>query len=172
MNNMKIIKAAFERKVKLMKRKPDIGKGIVKTKIGLTKGLTCKIEEGNWNLIADMGKNSGGSETGPTPGTYGRAAFGSCLAITYMMYASKMNVAISFLEIEVEVDYDARGMYGFDNVFPGYHEVRYNVKVESSASDKALLAVLDKADQHSSYLAVFGKEQKVKRTIQIIKNKP
>ena len=167
MKNKKSIKEAFERKEKTMQRLPSVGKGSVTTKINVIDGTTCQIEEGDWKLIADMSEKNGGKNEGPTPGTFGRAAFGSCLAMTYIMFASKMEVAIESLEIEVQVDYDARGMYGFEDVKPGYSEIRYNVKVESAASEQELMKVLDKADKHSSYLDVFANGTKVKRTVEL-----
>jgi len=167
MKNKKSIKEAFERKEKTMQRLPSVGKGNVTTKINVIDGTTCQIEEGDWKLIADMSEKNGGKNKGPTPGTFGRAAFGSCLAITYIMFASKMDIAIESLEIEVQVDYDARGMYGFEEVKPGYSEIRYNVKVESAASKQELMKVLDKADKHSSYLDVFANETQVKRTVEL-----
>jgi len=165
MKTSETIKEAFERKEKAMRRKPSIGLGGVTTKIRVTDGTTCEITEGDWKLTADMSEKSGGKNKGPTPGTYGRAAFGSCLAISYILYASRMNVPIENLEVEVQVDYDARGMYGFENVRPGYTEVRYLVQVESPASEEQLMEVLDRAEKHSSYLDVFANETPVKRTV-------
>jgi uncharacterized OsmC-like protein len=169
MKTKEAIKKAFERKEKAMQRLPSVGKGSVTTKISVTDGMTCKIQEGDWTLTADMSDINGGNNEGPTPGTFGRAAFGSCLAITYIMFASKMNISIENLKVEVQVDYDARGMYGFDNVRPGYSEVRYIVKVESPASKQELMKVLDKADKHSSYLDLFANETQVTRTVELNK---
>ena len=109
MKTKQSIKEAFERKEKAMQRMPSVGKGGVTTKINVKDGMTCEIQEGDWKLIADMSEKNGGNNKGPTPGTFGRAAFGSCLAITYIMFASKMEVQIENLEVEVQVDYDARG---------------------------------------------------------------
>ena len=171
MKTKQSIKETFERKENAMRLKPYVGKGSVTTKINVVDGLTCEIQEGAWKLIADMSKQSGGEGKGPTPGTFGRAAFGSCLAMTYIMYASKMAVPISDLEVVVQVDYDARGMYGFEDVSPGYSEVRYHVKVESPAPEEALMKVLNKANVHSSYLNVFGEKQEIKHQIEIVKTK-
>jgi uncharacterized OsmC-like protein len=163
------IKVAFDRKKEVLTRMPSAGLGSVTTKINVKDGTTCEIREGDWTLVADMSEKNGGNNAGPTPGTFGRAAFGSCLAITYIMYASKMNIPIDDLEVEVQVDYDAKGMYGFENVRPGYTEVRYTVKVKSPAAEEELLKLLDIADKHSSYLDLFANETKVTRTVEINK---
>ena len=169
MKTKQSIKEAFERKEKALVRMPSIGKAGVTTKIQVTNGMTCQIQEGDWTLIADMSEKNGGNNRGPTPGTFGRAALGSCLAITYIMYASKMNVPIENLEVEVQVDFDARGMYGIEDVRAGYSEVRYTVKVESPVSEEEIMKVLDKADKHSSYLDLFANETKVTRAVELTK---
>jgi uncharacterized OsmC-like protein len=171
MKTKQSIKEAFERNENAMQRMPNIGLGGVTTKIKIKDGTTCEINEGDWTLTADMNPKSGGNNKGPTPGTFGRAAFGSCLAISYILYASKMNVPIENLEVEVQVDYDARGMYGFDEVRAGYSEVRYIVKIESPASEETLMNMLNKADKHSSYLDIFVNETPVKREVEFINNK-
>jgi uncharacterized OsmC-like protein len=167
MKTKKSIKEAFEKKENLLNRLPSVGKGGVTTIIHVKDGTTCEIQEGDWRLVADMSEKNGGQNQGPTPGTFGRAAFGSCLAITYMMYASKMEIPIENLEVEVQVDYDARGMYGIEEVRAGYSEVRYCVRVESPSSEAELMAMLDKADKHSSYLDLFANETPVIRTVEL-----
>ncbi len=171
MKTKRYIKDAFERKERAMQRFPSIGKGMVATKINIKDGLTCQIEESDWTLIADMSEKSGGRNAGPTPGTFGRAAFGSCLAITYMMFASKMGIPIENLDIEVQVEYDARGMYGFEHVRPGYSKVLYNVKIKSPASEDEIIALLDIADKHSSYLDLFANKTSVTRSVELLKSK-
>ena len=169
MKTKESIKEAFQKKEKTMQRMPSVGKGSVTTKINIRDGMTCEIQEGDWKLTADMSEKNGGNNEGPTPGTFGRAAFGSCLAITYIMYASRTDIPIENLEVEVQVDYDARGMYGFEDVRPGYSEVRYTVKVQSPASEEELMKLLDKADKHSSYLDLIANETQVKRTVELNK---
>lgn len=162
------IKSILDRKARLLAAKPAVGQNTVTTKIRLQEGLTFGIEEGNWNLTADLSPKSGGKDLGPTPGTYGRAALGSCLAISYMMWAARLEVPIDSLEVEIQVDYDARGMYGVsDEVTPGYLEVRYTVFVESPAPEAEILNLLDTSDRCCSYLDVFARPQSINRTVLI-----
>jgi uncharacterized OsmC-like protein len=113
----------------------------------------------------------GGNSTGPTPGVYGRAAFGSCLAIGYMMKAASMNIPIHSLEVEVQADYDDGALFGTSDNKPGYLQVRYIVTVESDAPEQSIIAMLDDADQHSPYLDVFSRAQDCKRELHILSPK-
>jgi uncharacterized OsmC-like protein len=121
--------------------------------------------------VADMPGSIGGNAQGPTPGVYGRAALGSCLAIGYMMTAAKMNIPITTLEVEVQADYDDGALLGTTKVSPGYLEVRYIITIESESSEEDILKMLDDADRHSPYLDVFSHSQNCKREVHIHSSK-
>jgi len=159
------IRTAIERNARAIGLRPSLARGSARTKVRVTSGLTCEIEEGRFRLVADMHEKHGGEDLGPTPGVYGRAALGSCLAIGYMMFASMRGVEIDALEVEIEADYDARPELGMTDEQPGYERVRYTVSVESPASEEEVMRVLDETDAHSPYLAVFSKPQVMERAV-------
>ncbi len=161
------IKAAFERNERALTRRPMLGQKTATTVVRVIAGLKCEVEEGPWKLIVDMGENRGGSGAGPNPGVLGRGALGSCLAMGYIMWAAKLDVTIDDLEVTVHADMDVRGEFGLAEVPAGYLEVRYNVKVSSPASSEEIMRVLDLADQHSSYFDIFGRAQKLVRSVSL-----
>jgi uncharacterized OsmC-like protein len=171
MTSQEKIKEAVSRSTKALSLKPSLGLGTGISKTKITNGLRCEITEGNHKLIADMPESVGGNATGPTPGVYGRAAFGSCLAIAYMLKASAMNIKINALQVDVQADYDDGALFGTSSAPPGYLEVRYTVTVESDAAEEEILQMLDMADKHSPYLDVFSREQKCTRDVRIISSK-
>src|SRR6188474_712065 len=154
MTSQQKIKEAVSRSTKALALKPSLGLGTGISKARITNGLSCEITEGNYKLIADMPESVGGNASAPTPGVYGRAAFGSCLAIAYMMKASAMNIKIDSLEVEVQADYDDGALFGTSAAHPGYLEVRYTVTVESDAAEDEILQMLDIADKQSPILDV------------------
>lgn len=161
------IREAFERNAKALGLRPSVGQGTAVTRVSVCDGFACKVEDGPWQLTVDMAEKSGGTNTGPNPGVLGRAALGSCLALTYVMWAAKLGVPLDALQVEVQADYDARGYHGVGNVRPGYNEIRYVVRVASKAPDEEVLRMLDAADAHCDYLAVFSEPQKVRREVQL-----
>ncbi len=161
------IKQAFERSVKALSLRPSLGKGTGISKVKIT-GLTCEVEEGPWRFTADMPEQVGGNAKGPTPGVYGRAALGSCLAMGYMMYASHKNIDIRSLEVEVQADYDDGALFNEIDVPPGYLDVRYTVTVDSDAPEETIIQLLNEADKHSPYLDVFSRAQQCSRQVNII----
>ena len=165
---MERIRRAFERSARALTLRPALGRSTGVSRTRVRQGLTCDIEEGSWKLVADMPEQAGGSAAGPTPGVLGRAALGSCLAMTYMMHAAKLGVPISALEVEVQADYDDGALFGVNDAPPGYLEVRYVVTVESSAAAADVRRVLDEGDAHSPYLDVFARAQPCHRTVRIV----
>ena len=171
MTSQQKIKEAVNRSIRALSLKPSLGLGTGISKTRITNGLTCEITEGKYKLIADMPESVGGNASAPTPGVYGRAAFGSCLAIGYMMQASALNIKIDSLEVEVHADYDDGALLGTSSAPPGYLEVRFTVTVESDAAEDRILQMLDIADKQSPYLDVFRREQKCTRDVNIISSK-
>ena len=169
MSDMEKIRLAFERSHKALSLKPSLGLGTGISKTRIVNGLTCEVTEGPWKLQADMPEGAGGNAAGPTPGVYGRAALGSCLAIGYMMRAATKNIAINSIEVEVQASYDDGPLFGStSDVPPGYTEVKYIVTIESDASEEEIILLLDEADEHSPYLDVFARGQHCTRQVNII----
>lgn len=161
------IGTAFREVATAFGNKPELGIGTETSVTTVIDGLRCEVREGDWTLSVDMPEAAGGSETAPTPGILGRAALGSCLALTYMMWASKEGIEIERLEVEVQADFDEGAIFGTSAGPAGYSEVRYRVSVQSSADEVDIVRVLDEADRHSPYLDVFSRPQRLVRQLDI-----
>jgi uncharacterized OsmC-like protein len=162
------IRTAFERCARALTLRPLFCRSTGVSRARIRHGLTCEIEEGPWNLTADMPVQAGGDGTAPTPGVLGRAALGSCLAVAYMMHAAKLGVPITALEVEIQADHDDGALFGVSDAAPGYLEVRFQVIVESAAPERDIVRVLDEGDAHSPYLDVFRRAQVCSRSVRIV----
>lgn len=156
------IKTAFERSARALALRPGVGQGTAVTTVRVGDGLTCEIDDGPWQLTADLGAKAAGADAGPNPGILARGALGSCLAMSCVRWAAVLGIPIAALEVEVQADYDARGEYGVTDDPPGYTDVRYVVRVESEASDADVQHLLDVVDARTSILDVFRRPQKVR----------
>jgi len=157
------IRTAVERTARALSSSPESGRGTAKTRVVVRQGTKCEITEGPWRLTTDLAPEYGGHAEGPLPGTLGRAALGSCLASTYVTWASRLGVPIHGLTVEVEADYDARGELGLGDVSPVYREVRCVVTVETDAPERDVCEVLRAADEHCVHLQVFSHPVRVVR---------
>jgi uncharacterized OsmC-like protein len=163
-------KAALQRSLKLIEANPTIGRGTAVTKVTLHPGLACDVEDGPWKFSAGMTEKYGGSNAGPNPGVFGRAALGSCLAIGYGMWAARLDIPIRSLTVEVRARYDVRGEFAVDDsIRPGYLDIVYVVTVDTDAPDADIQRWLDAADAHSSLLDDFRNPVPVSREVRIIR---
>ena len=162
------IKNKFERTRKALTLKPSLGHDTGVSKTRIISGLTCETKEGDWVFKTDMPKQVGGNGTASSPGALGRAALGSCLAIGYMMWASKLDIKIDSLEVEIEADYDDGGLFATSDSPPGYLEIRILVKIKSPASSDEIENVLKMGDTHSPYFDVFSRAQSCIRKVELI----
>ncbi|WP_296705857.1 OsmC family protein [Algoriphagus sp.] len=167
MKEQKEIKTKFLRTQKALRLKPTLGLGIGISKTRIISGLSCESREGEYVFHTDMPSQVGGNGTGPTPGVLGRAALGSCLAMGYMMWASRLDVIIDSLEVQVEAHYDDGALFETSDSDPGYSEIQYIVKIKSPASKKDIDHVLNEGDKHSPYLDVFSRAQKCVRKVEL-----
>jgi len=156
MADAKAFKTIYERNSRALKLKPSIGQGTATTTVRVRSGMTCDIEDGSWKLVADEMPGDGGAGLGPDPGVLTRAGLGSCLAIGYVMWASVLDIPLDAVEVTVESDYDALGMYGIDDsVPPGWPAVRYTASISSPAPEEKVRELVEYADRHSSVLDII-----------------
>lgn len=167
MKEQEDIKSKLDRTNQALTLKPSLGLGTGISKTRIIKGLSCETREGEWVFKTDMPKQVGGYGTASTPGALGRAALGSCLAIGYMMWASKLDITIDSLEVEIQADYDNGGLFDTSDSTPGYSEIRYLVRIKSPASPDEIENVLNFGDKHSPHLDVFSRAQSCVRQVEL-----
>jgi uncharacterized OsmC-like protein len=163
------IKTTLERNAKAVSLRPAAGQGTAVTRLRLAEGLTCEIQDGPWKLAVGMTQKYGGDNSAPNPGVLGRSALASCLALSYAMWAARMNVPLASLEIEIQADYDVRGELGVSpDVRPGYAAIRYIVTVGSSAPEAEVMLMLDASDRCCSWLDNISHPVDVRREVRIL----
>lgn len=168
MSDPQTIKEAFERNRKAVELRPSLGQSTALTKVRVHNGTTCEIESGSKKLVCDIGKTEGGNDAGPGPGILERAALGSCLAMGYSQRAAVLGIPVDKIEVDVESEFDARGMLYIDDRPPGFEALRYKVYIESPASEEEIMRIIDDTDQHSPVLDDFKRPIPVEREVEII----
>lgn len=158
---------ALARRRAIVEARPGRALGTAVSRVTIGDGYTCEAREGDWEVVIDLPEPWGGSDCGPNPGVFGRAALGACLAMTYRRWAVHEGLPIHRLEVEVEADYDARGELGVSDVTPGYLAARYRVRVESPAPADEIRRVFDLADSRCPYLAVWRSPIETVRELEI-----
>jgi len=159
------IKRLFERTQRALRERPYVGLKKATSTTRVVDGTTCEVSEGKWSFVVDLSEKIGGNGRGPDSGVFGRAAFGSCAAISYMQWAAIMGVTIDSLEVTVETDADATGYFDIADVPAGYLRARNLVRLESPDPADVVLEVLDKGDKHSPYHDLWSRALEIERTV-------
>lgn len=168
----KTIKEAFERNQKAVELRPSLAKNTVVTKVRLFDGTTCEVEHKHWKFKVDIGTSEGGNDAGPGPGILERGALGSCLAIGYSQRAAVLEIPVDRIEVDVESDFDARGMLFVNDRPPGFDALRYKVYIESPASEEEIMQIIEEVDKHSPVLDDFRRAIPVERKVTIKSTEP
>jgi len=148
------LKALFDRKARVMARRPAFARGTAQARISLGEGLACDVEHQERRLLVDEAASEGGGGTGAPPDDLMRASIGASLAIGYRVWGARLGVAIDAVELEMTCEYDLRGQLGVaDDVTAAWQSVRFDVTIASNAPEEAIRRVVDTADRHSPMLA-------------------
>ena len=164
---IELIKTAFERNGRAMELRPGLGQKTAVTRVRVIEGVHCEAEEGRWKMAADASDKSGGTAQGPDPGFIVRSALGTCLAMGYVMWAAHLDVPISNVEVEIHADFDVRGQHDVAGISPGYSEIRYLVRIESTAPEADIQRMVETADRASMVGDVFRRAHTLVRNLTV-----
>ena len=109
----------------------------------------------------------GGTNQGPNPVEVVLSALGACQEITYRLYADKMEIPVTGVEVEVLGEIDLCGFFAVDdNVRPGYTDITANVKIESTASDEDIQRLIEAVDAHCPVLDIISNSTPVEINVE------
>jgi putative redox protein len=164
------IRTALERTRRAIELRPGIALGTMTTSTRLEEGLRCVSRNGDWSFEIDEPSSVGGDNSAPSPGVYGLGALTGCVAMAIKNEAVLSYVSVTSVEVDVEADYDDRGMYhmdGVNGVKPGFQEFRLSIDVESSAPDEKIREIVENALKTDTWFNVFTHKQKVSTDITV-----
>lgn len=162
------INTAWQRSVRGLAKRPQLGKVTRSVTARMTDGLTCAIEAEAHRLLADQPEVAGGNDRGLPPSLYLEAALASCLAIGYRQRFAATGLPVSAIEVQVTATIDVAGQYGLDDSKLGFDgPVTYAVRVDSPTADEEVLKVLDWVDAHSPLTNILRKPVELRRELQL-----
>jgi uncharacterized OsmC-like protein len=149
------LKDLYERKARALHRRPELARGAGYTRVRLPEaGLACQVDDGDLQLPVDLAPADGGTGTAATPHDLMRASLGACLAMDYRLWAARLDVPIGSVEIDLTVEFDARGALLADSeIRPGWRRLTCAVTIHSGASRADVARVVDVANARCPVLA-------------------
>lgn len=165
------IRNAWERSVRGLTKRPELGKLTRSVTARLTVGLTCSIEAEGHQLLADAPEIVGGNDRGASPTLLLEAALASCLATGYRMAFAARGLPVSGIEVQVTGSFDVCGQYGLDGGKLGFDgPVTYAVRVDSPADEAAVLDALNWVDAHSPLTNILRQPVELRRELRITRS--
>jgi uncharacterized OsmC-like protein len=155
------IRTALGRTRRAIELRPGIALGTMKTTTRLEDGVKCVSRNGDWSFEIDEPGSVGGDNSAPSPGVYGLGALTGCIAMAVKNQAVLSNVSVTAIEVDVEADYDDRGMFDMDGVPPGFTEFRLFINVDSTAPHEQISEIVETALKTDTWFAVFTNSQKI-----------
>jgi putative redox protein len=79
------------------------------------QGFAHEVDiEGGHTIVVDEPHDSGGTDTGPSPGRLLAASLASCTAVTMEIYAERKGWEIGAVEVDVDATYDGHVPTAFE----------------------------------------------------------
>ncbi|MDA1089559.1 MAG: OsmC family protein [Proteobacteria bacterium] len=160
-------KEGFEGFQSAFSQEPKAAKAQFQSTSRLVEGLTCEAQSREFSMIIDEPEALGGSDQGPNPVELVLSALGACQEITYRLFADKMEIPMTGIEVEVLGNVDLRGFFAVDDdVRPGYMDITANVRIESTASDEDIARLKAAVDAHCPVLDIVSNKTPVKINVE------
>lgn len=155
------------RAISVFAKRPDAAQVLNRGSAEVRDGLRCTYEQDGHQLVIDMPAAIGGSEEGLAPGFYGRAAMCSCLAIGIKMTAAREDVRLEAVRVEIEQDWDNRGVLAMDGASPVPNDTRIAIRVTSSEHTVVLEEMIHRALFSDPWFLAFRDAQPVRTAVSI-----
>ena len=160
-------KEGFEGFQSVFSQEPEKAKAVFRSTSHLVDGLKCEARSGDHSMTIDEPEMLGGTNQGPNPVEVVLSALGACQEITYRLYADKLEIPVTGVEVEVLGEIDLCGFFAVDdNVRPGYTDIMANVKIESTASDEDIQRLIEAVDAHCPVLDIISNSTPIKINVE------
>lgn len=101
---------------------------------GIADGaVATRARAGRHEFLVDEPAGLAGDDAGPSPVEFALGALLGCQTVVYRLYAKRLGLTINRLELRAEGDLDVRGLFGADDVRPGFAGIRIVVEIEGPA---------------------------------------
>ena len=160
-------KEGFEGFQSVFSQEPEKAKAVFRSTSHLVDGLKCEVRSCDHSMTIDEPEVLGGTNQGPNPVEVVLSALGACQEITYRLYADKLEIPVTGVEVEVLGEIDLCGFFAVDdNVRPGYTDIMANVKIESTASDEDIQRLIEAVDAHCPVLDIISNSTPIKINVE------
>ncbi len=117
----------------------------IQTRGHIGEGLACRVTQGRFETVLDMGRAMGGDCAGLSPGFHGRGAIAACVAMAVKMLAARRSVRFEAVDVSVEMDFDDAALFGLGSGPAAPLDTRIGIDVTTDAADSIVREIVDQA---------------------------
>ena len=155
------------RAISIYMQRPERAQVINRGAAEVRNGLSCTYEQDGHCLTLDMPNTIGGSNEGPSPGYFGRAAICGCLAIGIKMTAARENLKLDAVSVGIEQDWDNRGVLAIEGASPVPSATRIAIEITSPEPEKQVGEMVARALANDPWFLAYRDAQPVSTEISI-----
>lgn len=124
---------------------PEKARSTIRTTGEIDEGLACKITQGKFEAITDLGFGMGGDCDGPSPGFFARTAIVGCVGIAVKMLAAREGLRFESVQVAVETDFDDAALFGIGAGGAAPAETRVSIGIVTDGDDERARGIVDRA---------------------------
>ena len=155
------------RAISVFARCPDRARVVNRGAALVEDGLSCAFEQDGHRVKIDMPTAIGGSDEGPAPGYFARAAICSCIAIGIKMTAAREGLRLDAVRVVIEQDWDNRGVLAMAGASPVPADTRIAVEITSTEPADTISEMVDRALANDPWFLAFRDAQPVSTAVSI-----
>lgn len=164
------LKQSLSQLLHTIQNEPENAKVTFQAKTKLVENVRCSAKVKRFSFNFDEPELLGGDNTAPNPVEYVLASLGACQEILYNAFATFNGIPLESVSVDVKGDIDLRGLFGIDNIKPGFQEVEYITNIKSSADPEVIEQLIQTVEKNCPVLDILSRPIKVKSKINIIDN--
>ena len=155
------------RAISIYKQRPERAAVINRGTAELRDGLGCTYAQDGHRISVDMPVAIGGGAEAPPPGYFGRAAICSCLAIGIKMAAARENIPLDTVRVEIEQDWDNRGVLAMDGASPVASDTRIAIDIASPHTEQGIHDLVARTLEKDPWFLTFRDAQPVTSVLSV-----
>ena len=144
----------YEHRARSLTRRPSLGRASARSRVHLVSDTKAAAHSGMRVTEVELPTEDGGADTASHPGELMRACLGAALVLGYRLWAARLDIPISNVDVDVTVEFDARGALGLDDdIAIGWERIVFDVRIESEAPTAVIEDLVERTNRLCPMLA-------------------
>ena len=154
-----------------MKKDPEKARSTLAVTGRVEEGLACKVTQGKFEAVLDLGPGMGGDAAGPSPGFFARAAIAGCVGIAIKMLAAREGRVFRSVDVTVETDFDDAALFGIGNGSAAPEETRVSIDISTEEEAAVARDIVDRALRMDPWFVALRDPQVVETSVAVLSDR-